>query len=131
MEILIPVHFMKDSYLERPREAGNPYPGAFYERQLPGKAFEKLDILIPVHFMKGNRLERLPRSWKSLFRCILRKATTWKGSREAGNPYPGAFYEGHLPGKAPREAENPYPGAFYEGRLPGKAPREAGNPYSG
>ena len=60
------------------------YPGAFYERELPGKAFCELEILILVHFMKENY---------------------WKGLPRAGYPYPGAFYEGELPGKAFRELE--------------------------
>ena len=56
-------------------KAGNPYPGAFSEGKLPGKAFQELEILILVHFMKENYLAR-------------------------PSPYPGAFYEGELPGKA-------------------------------
>ena len=67
---------MKENYLARP----SPYPGAFYEgelpgkafhgafyeRELPGKAFQELEIRILVHFMKENYLERPSKSWKSL-----------------------------------------------------------------
>ena len=69
-------------------KAGNPYPGAFYEGELPGKAFQELEILILVHFMKENYLARPSililvhfmkenylarpsKSWKSLSWCIL------------------------------------------------------------
>ena len=65
------MHFMKENYLERPPRAGNPYPGAFFEGELPGKAFCELEILILVHFMKENYLERPSASWKSLSWCIL------------------------------------------------------------
>ena len=63
---------MKENYLERPSaRAGNPYPGAFYEGELPEKAFRELAILILVHFMKENCLERPSASWKSLEILIL------------------------------------------------------------
>ena len=71
LEILILVHFMKENYLERPLRAGNPYPGAFYEGELPGKAFQELAIVILVHFMKENYLATPSKSWKSLSWCIL------------------------------------------------------------
>ena len=78
---------MKENYTWKGLQgAGNPYPGAFYEGELPGKAFKELEILILVHFMKENYLERPSRSWKSL-------------------ELPGAFYEGELPGKAFKELE--------------------------
>ena len=51
--------------------AGNPHPGAFYEGELPGKAFQELEILILVHFMIENYLARPSKSWNSLSWCIL------------------------------------------------------------
>ena len=80
----------------------NPYPLAFSEEGLPGKAFQQLEIFILVHFVKENYLE------KPCGSC---------------NPYPSAFYEGELPGEACGSC-NPYPSAFYEGELPGEALRE-------
>ena len=62
---------MKENYLARPSTSGNPYPGAFYEGELPGKAFQELEILILVHFMKEHHLARPFKSWKSLSWCIL------------------------------------------------------------
>ena len=80
---------MKENCLESLPRAGNPYPGAFYEGELPGKAFhellilvhfmkenyleslQELEILILVHFRKENYVERLSKSWKSLSWCIL------------------------------------------------------------
>ena len=47
------------------------FHGAFYEGELPGKAFQELEILILVHFMKENCLARPSKSWKSLSWCIL------------------------------------------------------------
>ena len=60
--------FFKENWQGLPR-AGNPYPGAFYEGELPGKAF--LEILILVHFLKENYLARPSKSWQSLSWCIL------------------------------------------------------------
>ena len=68
LEILIPVHRTTWKGFQG---AGNPYSGAFYEGELPGKAFKELAILILVHFMKENYLERPSRSWKPLSWCIL------------------------------------------------------------
>ena len=72
---------MKENYLERPSASWKSLSGAFYEGELPGKAFREVEIVILVHFMKENYLERPSASWN------------------------GAFYEGELPGKAFRELE--------------------------
>ena len=87
--MLILVHFLKENCLESLPRAGNPYPGAFYEGELPGKAFhellilvhfmkenyleafQELEILILVHFMKEHHLAKPFKSWKSLSWCIL------------------------------------------------------------
>ena len=54
------MHFMKENYLAT-------WKSAFYEGELPGKAFPELEILILVHFMKENYLA----TWKSFSWCIL------------------------------------------------------------
>ena len=72
------VQFMKESTWKGLLRAGNPYPGAFYEGEVLGKAFCELQINILVHFMKENYLERPSASWNYLERpsatlcwCIL------------------------------------------------------------
>ena len=68
------MHFLKGNYLERPQEAGNPYPGCIFMKGNSWKGPEKREILIPVDFTKSTDLER---------------------HREAGDPYPSAFDEGN------------------------------------
>ena len=36
---------MKENYLEKPCGSWNPYPSAFYEGELPGKALRELESL--------------------------------------------------------------------------------------
>ena len=94
MAIFILVHSMDGKHLGKALDAESPCPGAFYEGQLPEEGLLHDGHPYPGAFYEGQLPGKAPRSWKSLFRCILRKATTWKGSQEAGNRYPGELMKG-------------------------------------
>ena len=76
---------MKENHLGKLCGSCNPYPSAFYEEELRGKALQELESPILVHFMKQNHLNKLCGS------C---------------NPYPSAFYEGEAGAEALRELQS-------------------------